>query len=620
MGVMHESKEPVVNPGLEEVGRHDHLCLLYETEAEILTPVITFIQKGVALGERCVYLNAGEEALERVLKNAVLGQKHDIGALLLVPLQESWLKNGSFDPARVMELLQKLCSGAAGEGFKGTRIVCDMGWTGREVQRIGLLREFELGLNLFAAQNDATLLCLYRREVFPAERMLELSKIHTHLVLGGKLCANPLFIQPDRDPKVSRASCELDLFLASVQTAAATATDRDRLRHELEQAYAALARKIYENWQEEDTLRASEKELHEKDEALLTHKRRLQTILQHLPAMLMAFDSGDRLAACNHEFERVTGFRVEEVMGEPMLELLQAEGEAREEVVAAHPPQGGDYRGREWSIRCKDGSLKSVSWSNISRYVPISGWSNWIMGLDVTPRVHAEIGLRSLSDELDARAGELETFGCAVSHDLGGQLSKISGHCAVMQELYGVALSPQCREMLGSIQEATLEMVGRITALQRFATLAAGRLHPEEVDLSAMASEIAVQLKGSGAERPVTFRIEDGVTATGDKKLLRLALEQLLENAWNYTIGVKHPVIQFGTAQVEGERSFFVSDNGPRFAAQLGAHLPLRKLKSADQLGFGIGLATVQRIISLHRGRIWSADQTGNGGTLYFRV
>ena len=616
---MEESKDPVETPGLDGVERHDHLCLLYEGEAEVLTPVIPFIQKGVALGERCIYLNAGVETLERLLKNAVLGQTRDIGALKLLPVQETWLKGGSFSPSRVMATLQELCAGAAGDGFKGTRIICDMGWAGRDGQQLELLREFEQGLNRLAAQYEATLLCLYNRAAFPPERILELAKIHPHLLVGGKACGNPLFVPPDLAPPVTPGSYELDLFLGVVHMASAAATERERLRQELEQAYAALAKKIYENWQEEDTLRASEKELHEKDEALLTHKRRLQTILQHIPAMLMAFDTDGRLAACNHEFERVTGFRAEEVMGKPMLELIQVEAGMRGEVVAANPPQGGDYRGREWGIKCKDGSLRSVSWSNISRYVPIPGWVNWIIGLDVTPRVHAEIGLKCLSEEMEARTGELEAFGYAVSHDLGGQLAKIGGQCAALEDRYGTTLSAQCGEMLRGIKESTLAMVERVTALQRFSTLAAGGLQPEEVDLSAMASEIAAQLSGAGGERPVTFRIEDGVTATGDRNLLRLAMEHLLENAWHYTLGVQHPVIRFGTAQVEGERSFYVSDNGPRFTGHPGAQLPLPR-QQVDHFDCGMGLATVQRIITLHRGRIWQADEADKGGTLYFRV
>ena len=615
---MQEIKEQVEIADIGVVNCHDHLCLLYRGEAELLTPVLPFIQKGVAIGERCIYLNAREDKLERVLKSALLAQKHDSGGLILLTVQDVWLKGGCFKQARVLELLQKLCSGASADGFSGTRIICDMSWAAGEAKPMALLHRFERDLTAFALENEVTLLCLYNRELFTPEQMLELAKMHPHLIVQGKACGNPLFIPLGLDPDAKAANCELDVFLAAVQKLSATTADGERLKQELEQAYGALARKIYENWQEEDTLRASEKEIHEKDEALLANRRRIQTILQHIPALLMAFDTGDRLAACNHEFERVTGFRVEEVMGKPMLDLLQVEGELREEVIASHPPQGGDYRGREWSIRCKDGSLKTVSWSNISRYVPITGWVNWIVGLDATPRLHAENGLRAMREELEARTRELDAFGSAVSHDLGGRLAKISDDCGIMEKLYGTRLSPPCREMLRNINESALGLAGPIAALQRMTALAAAGLQPEEVDLSAMASEIAAQLIDAGA-RPVTFRIEDGVTVTGDREMLRLAMEQLLENAWNYTVGVKHPVIQFGTAQVEGERSFYVSDNGPRLVQHL-EKVAAGQADGTDRLFCGIGLATVQRIINLHRGRIWSAEQAGKGGTLYFQV
>jgi len=619
---MPEHIESVQNSDLE-VGLHGHICLFYEGETELLTPVIPFIQQGVALGERCVYLHGGEQALERVLENAILGQEHDLKELVLLPVRETWLKGGGFNASRLMELLRTLCAGAIGDGFKGVRVICDMGWAGWDPKRIELLSEFELGLNRFAEQNEATLLCLYNRKAFPSEQMLDLAKNHPQLVIGGKLCSNPFFVPPDRHRHAIRATLDLDLFLAAVQTAASAVSDGERLRQELEQAYAALARKIYENWQEEDTLRAYEKELDEKNETLLAQKRRLQTVLQHIPAILMAFDPDDRLAACNHEFERVTGFRAEEVMGKPMLELVNVEGVLREEVVTAHSPQGGDYRGREWSLRCRDGSFRSISWSNFSRYVQIPGWINWIVGIDLTPKIQAELGLRSLKEELEARTGDLEAFAHAVFSDLSGQLSRIGSYCTVIKELDGAVLSPQCRELLRSINEATFEMSGQITALQRFITLAAGGLQPEEVDLTEMATEIAAQLRETGSKRPVTFQVEHGMTATGDKKLLRLALEQLLENAWNFASGVQHPVIQFGTTQVEGERSFYLRDNGPRSVGNPQLQLQLlapRRLNTASHPSCGIGLATVQRIISLHRGKIWASGGIDNGSTLYFQV
>jgi len=614
---MEAEKRPVEVADIGAVNCHDHLCLPYRDEGELLSQVLPFIQKGVATGERCVCLHAAEEKLERLLQNAVEGQKQDSSALILLPFKQTWLRGGGFKQERIMELMRNICSGAASDGFSGTRIICDMAWAVKDARSLELLHRFERDLTAFAAENDTALLCLYDRRLFSPEQLLELARMHPNLITGGRVCENPLFVPLGLQPRSKAAVRELDAFLLASQRMAMVSAEGERLKQELEQAYAALARKIYENWQEEDSLRASEQEIHEKDEALLANRRRLQTILQHLPALMLAFDNGDRLAACNHEFERATGYRVEEVMGKPMLELLQVEGELREEVVSAHPPEGGDYRGREWNIRCKDGSLKLVSWSNISRYVPITGWANWVIGLDVTSRLHAESGLRSLRDELDARTSEIEAIGHAVSHDLGARLARISRDCGRVQKLYGAQLTPPCRELLKGIKDAALELSAPIAALQRMTALTAAGLKPVEVDLSAMASEIAAQL-AYAAQRPVDFRIEDGVTVTGDKEMLRLAMEQLLENAWHSTIGVKHPVIRFGTAQVEGGRSFYVSDNGPRLAERLG--LAAAGSGSGSERICGIGLATVQRIINLHRGRIWSAEQAGKGGTLYFQV
>src|SRR6185369_7192103 len=270
--------------------------------------------------------------------------------LKLLSARETWLKGGSFDAGRVLGLLRSLCTASLEDGFKGSRIVCDMRWAGREAMKATLLQEWELALHRFVERHEVTLLCLYRKESLPAELTLELARLHPSLIIGERVCRNAFYLAADPAAAPPPAGDELDLFLSALHTCAVAVAERDRLRQELEQAYAALARKIYENWQEEDTLRASERELLEKDEALLEQRRRLQTILQHLPAMLVAFDIGNRLTACNHEFERLTGYKAEEVMGKPLLDLIEVEEGERQEIVLAHPPEGGDYRGIQWSV------------------------------------------------------------------------------------------------------------------------------------------------------------------------------------------------------------------------------------------------------------------------------
>ncbi|GFO60771.1 hypothetical protein GMST_30960 [Geomonas silvestris] len=614
---MSDNNEPIEQLKLERDEGPGHLCLLYESEAELLVPVVPFIQKGVQLGQRCIYLNAGEEMLDCVLKNALASQKSDLGALMVLSSREVWLQLGSFDPQRVLGLLQSLCARALGDGFKGTRIICDMGWAGGGAVPGRVLAEFELELTRFAERNQVRLLCLYHRGSFRAEQLLELARLHRQLLIGEALCNNPFFV-PGEDEAGITATSELDLFLAAVQASSGAANDRERLRQELEQAYAALARKIYENWQEEDTLRANEQELQEKDEAILEHRRRLQTVLQHLPVVLMALDHENRLASCNHLFEHLTGYRAEEVMGKQLLELLEVDEEEHQEVLLAHPGDGGDYRDEEWPLRCKDGSVKAILWSNLSWYVPIQGWPNWIIGIDITATRHAERGLYALGDELKVRGAELEALGHAVSHDLSGELARIEQQCTLLRQLGAASLASGGEEVLAEMHRTIRESAGRVQALKRFTALAAEGLSPEQVDLSAIAAEIAAKLGGRSGEHRVTFNIEQGVTATGDRQLLQLALEQLLENAWNSTCGVAHPLIRFGATEVEGKRSFFVSDNGPRRPSKL----PSQKLhsRSGSGLGGGLGLVTVQRIISLHRGRIWAALEAERGATFYFRV
>jgi len=535
--------------------------------------------------------------------------------LASLPKDESWLRGGTFEPVKMIALLRDLCLSSAVEGYKGVRFICDMGWAGEGGVPLHQLLEFEATLNTFVAQQEAALLCLYNRKVFSAELLLDVTKLHPHLNLSGKICRNLLHLPSEQYLCPTHGVSELEIFFSAMRSAADAASEQKQLRQELDQAYAALARKIYENWQEEDTRRTSEQQLHEQDDALKEHKRRLLTILQHLPALLAAFDGEHRLVSCNHEFERSTGFRAEDVVGKRMQELFDAQ--VSDEMTMAHPFEGGEYRWREWSLRCKDGSLKYISWSNISRYVPIAGWSNWMLGIDVTQKVYAEERLRMLRAELNRQAGELQDFSCAVSHDLCGQLARVSSHCRTMQELCGTTLPTSCHQMLQEIHEATLEMVERMTALLRLTMISTDDFSAQEVDLSAMAAEIAARLRIRDGERAVTFSIEQGLVVRGDEKLLRLAMEQLLENAWNSSRQEEHPEIRFGTTQVEGERSFFVSDNGLRGEIALERPSPSR-WTGAEMCG--IGLATVERIITLHRGKIWAADEGGKGATFYFKV
>jgi len=162
-----------------------------------------------------------------------------------------------------------------------------------------------------------------------------------------------------------------------------------------------------------------------------------------------------------------------------------------------------------------------------------------------------------------------------------------------------------------------------IDALLNFSRMGQVEPHREMVDLSAMAHEVAVELKITEPWRRVTFHIADGVGAEGDASLLRVVMDNLFGNAFKYTGMREEAVIEFGIKEIDRRLVYFVSDNGAGFDITDADKLfiPLQRLPGAEKYrGFGIGLATVQRIIERHGGKVWAVGENGKGSTFYFTL
>jgi len=148
-------------------------------------------------------------------------------------------------------------------------------------------------------------------------------------------------------------------------------------------------------------------------------------------------------------------------------------------------------------------------------------------------------------------------------------------------------------------------------------------LRDQEVDLSELAGTIAGRLQEAEPERRVELKIRPGLVVTGDGQLLKIALENLLENAWKFTARQPEARIEFGATQVSGEPTYFFRDNGAGFDMTYAGRLfgPFQRLHAQhDFPGSGIGLATVQRIIHRHGGRVWAEGLVGQGATFYFTL
>lgn len=248
---------------------------------------------------------------------------------------------------------------------------------------------------------------------------------------------------------------------------------------------------------------------------------------------------------------------------------------------------------------------------------------------DVTERIRAEARVQALNRTLEARVAlrtrelshanqELEAFAYSVSHDLRAPLRSIDGFSRLLSERYRDAIDDSGQDYLKRIRSASARMSDLIDALLKMSRVSRGELKYSEVDLTAMAHDIATDLRNSEPSRQVVFDIAPGLVAQGDPALLRNLMDNLMGNAWKFTRACNEARIEVGRT-AEGE--FFVRDNGAGFAPEYAAKLfrPFQRLHTeAEYAGHGIGLASAKRVVERHGGSLRAEGEVGKGATFAF--
>ena len=345
----------------------------------------------------------------------------------------------------------------------------------------------------------------------------------------------------------------------------------------------------------------------------------------------MVFDaqgnpSDFRYLDVNPAFERMTGLKRSQVLGHTAVEINPSLEESWFQLFARVAATGEPEAFENYT-------------SSLGRYYAGSAYSlrpNQVASnfTDVTERKQAEAEVLLLNAELEERVRsrtldletanrELEAFAHSVSHDLRAPLRGIDGWSLALLEDCGERLDAQGHKYLDRVRSEAQRMGTLIDDLLKLSRINRGELVSATVDLTSLAGTIVARLKEAHPDRSIEFIIAPQLKCTGDARLLEIALTNLLNNAVKLT-GPRNPArVEFGKTECEGSPAFFVRDNGVGFDMNYAKMLfaPFQRLHKASEFpGTGIGLATVQRVIHRHGGRIWADARIGAGATLYFTL
>jgi signal transduction histidine kinase len=249
---------------------------------------------------------------------------------------------------------------------------------------------------------------------------------------------------------------------------------------------------------------------------------------------------------------------------------------------------------------------------------------HWVsLKTDVSKRKNVEEELNKALENLENAYQEIDSFAHTVSHDLNNPINSIAGFGKILIKSYGSKMEPQELELLNLMLDSSARMKELVQDILDFSEIGLADIVREDVYLSAMAREISNVLQKNDPSRNVRCILEKNLVGHGDPKYLRLAMENLLGNAWKYTGKKGDAVIEFGTIAKDGETVYFIRDNGAGFDAENAKTLfkPFQRFHSKNEFpGSGVGLSTVARVLEKHGGRIWAESKPNEGATFFFTL
>jgi PAS domain S-box-containing protein len=325
----------------------------------------------------------------------------------------------------------------------------------------------------------------------------------------------------------------------------------------------------------------------------------------------------------NDGAHRTFGYSADEMVGKSFT-LLIPPGRETEEPTILEILARGEVKQFDTVRRRKDGCDIDVA-VTIS---PVRDSRGHVVGIskvarDITDRKRAEVALAKAKDAAEASSRELEAFSYSVAHDLRAPLRGMNGFAQILLDDHASKLDADGRDCLQEITANAHKMGDLIDGLLSLSRVTRGDWKSETLDLSAVFREVVARLAAAEPQRAVSVVVQDHVMADGDLRLVRALFENLVGNAWKFTMKAPAARIEFGAVEKGDARTLFVRDNGAGFDMVYADKLfaPFQRLHTVAEFpGTGVGLATVQRIVNRHGGRIWAESKVDDGAVFYFTL
>ncbi|HHI92981.1 MAG TPA: PAS domain S-box protein [Gammaproteobacteria bacterium] len=366
-------------------------------------------------------------------------------------------------------------------------------------------------------------------------------------------------------------------------------------------------------------------------------RQKLALHVQQTPLGVIEWDTSFCVTDWNPAAEKIFGYSKQEALGKTATELIIPDESLPcvDAIWQALLENHGSTRSTNSNIT-KNKKNITCEWYN----TPLVADNGEVIGVaslvsDVTKRINTEIELEVHREHLEELVEqrtteltninqELESFSYSVSHDLRAPLRHIDGFSQVLQEDHAKQLDEEGRQQLQRIRNSAQRMGQLIDDLLVLSRVSRGNVEREPLNLSSMAQDIFNKLQYYDADRKVSISIQSDMLATADHRLVHVLLENLIGNAWKYTSKIDHANISFNAETGEkGETVFCLRDNGAGFDMKYAERLftAFKRLHSDREFeGTGIGLATVQRIVNRHAGRVWATAEIGKGAAFYFTL